>query len=151
MKPAHLILLLVMNALWGAVYSAYKFIGDELDTGGIVTLRFGLAGLALLVAWPWLPGAAPRGRDLIKTCAMGLMLFVLGQRLQVFGNHLGTAGNSSILMALEPLIVSVAAAIFLCEHIGPRRLAGFALGMLGVACSTACGGRIFSGRAWARM
>ena len=133
MKPAYLIILLVMNFFWAGVYSAYKIIGDGLPVGGIVTLRFGLGGLVLLVAWPWLPGRAPRGRDLVNTCWMGVILVVLGQRLQVYGNQLGTAGNSSVLMAVEPLITSLAAAVFLREHIGPRRLAGFALGMCGVA------------------
>jgi drug/metabolite transporter (DMT)-like permease len=133
MKPSYLIILLVMNFFWAAVYSAYKLLGHDLATGAIVTLRFGLAGLFLLIAWRWLPGPAPRGRDLLITCAMGLMLYVGGQRLQVYGNQIGTAGNSAVLMAVEPLLTSVAAAIFLREHIGPRRLAGFVLGMLGVA------------------
>jgi drug/metabolite transporter (DMT)-like permease len=121
-----------MNFFWAAVYSAYKVLGADLPTGGIVTLRFGLAGLILLITWPWLPGAAPRGWDLAKTCAVGVVVYVVGQRLQVYGNYLGTAGNSSVLMALEPLLTAVAAAIFLREHIGVRRLAGFALGMFGV-------------------
>jgi drug/metabolite transporter (DMT)-like permease len=133
MKPSYLIILLVMNFFWAAVYSAYKLLGHDLPTGSIVTLRFGLAGLILLIAWHWLPGAAPRGRDLLITCGMGLMLYVGGQRLQVYGNQLGSAGNSAVLMAVEPLLTSVAAAIFLREHIGPRRLVGFVLGMLGVA------------------
>jgi drug/metabolite transporter (DMT)-like permease len=64
---------------------------------------------------------------------MGLLLITLGQRLQVYGNQLGTAGNSAVLMAVEPLVTSLAAALFLREHIGPRRLAGFALGLCGVA------------------
>ena len=122
-----------MNFFWAGVYSAYKIIGDGLPAGGIVTLRFGLAGLSLLMAWPWLPGRAPRGCDLFNTCWMGVVLVVVGQRLQVYGNQLGTAGNSSVLMAVEPLITSLAAAVFLRERIGPRRLAGFALGMCGVA------------------
>ena len=122
-----------MNFFWAAVYSAYKLIGQNLPTGAIVTLRFGLAGLCLLIAWPWLPGLAPRGRDLVVTCVMGLVLFVLGQRLQVYGNYLGRAGDSSVLMAFEPLITSVIAGIFLREQIGPRRWAGFALGIAGVA------------------
>jgi drug/metabolite transporter (DMT)-like permease len=132
MKPGHLILLLVMNFCWAAVYSIYKLLGPNLPTGGIVTLRFGLAALCLLAAWPWLPGPAPRGRDLITTCVMGLLVYVIGQRLQVYGNQAGTAGNSAVLMAFEPVITSLAAAIFLHEHIGPRRWAGFALGMFGV-------------------
>jgi len=36
-------------------------------------------------------------------------------------------------MGLEPVITSLAAALFLREHIGPRRWAGFALGLSGVA------------------
>jgi drug/metabolite transporter (DMT)-like permease len=132
LKPAHLILLLAMNFFWAGVYSCYKIIGEQMPTGGIVTLRFGLAGLCLLAAWPWLPGRAPRGRDLAITCLGGVVLCTLGQRLQVGGNQLGTAGNSAVLMAVEPLITSVAAALFLHEHIGPRRLGGFALGLIGV-------------------
>ena len=122
-----------MNLCWAGVYSAYKVMGPELASGGIVTLRFGLAGLFMLLAWPWFPGAAPRGRDLVNTCVMGLLVFVVGQRLQVYGNQLGTAGNSAVLVGVDPLITSLGAALFLRERIGPRRLAGFALGMCGVA------------------
>ena len=121
-----------MNFLWAASLSIYKALADYLEPGGIVTLRFGLAALALAALWPWLPGRAPRGRDLLKTLLMGLVVFTLGHRLQVYGNKLGTAGNSSVLMAVEPLLTSVAAAIFLREHIGPRRWVGFSLGMFGV-------------------
>ena len=84
MKPKHLIILLLMQVCWAAVYAAYKVIGQNLPTGGIVTLRFGLSAVCLLAAWPWYQGAAPRGRDLLKTCLMGLIVFVAGQRLQVF-------------------------------------------------------------------
>ena len=122
-----------MNFFWAAVYSAYKLIGTDLSTGGIVTLRFGLAALFLLFAWPWLPGPTPRGRDFVMSCVMGLVLFVLGQRLQVYGNQIGTAGNSAVLMGFEPIVTSVAAALFLRERIGPRRWAGLGLGLCGVA------------------
>ena len=132
MRPAYLITLIVLNFFWAGALSAYKVIEPYLQPGGIVTLRFGLAGLSLLLLWPWLPGAAPRGRDLAKTCALGLIVFVLGHRLQVLGNRLSTASNSSVLVAVEPLIAAVAAAVFLREHIGRRRLAGFAFGLLGV-------------------
>lgn len=133
MKPIHLIVLLALNVAWSATLSIYKFLEPHLEPGAIVTLRFGLAGLALLALWPWIPGNAPRGRDLLKTCVLGIGVFVVGQRLQVLGTKLSTASNSSILMAIEPLIASVAAAIFLREHIGPRRMVGFALGIFGVA------------------
>src|SRR5678816_489032 len=71
MKPIDLIVLLLMNLIWATVYSAYKIIGETVpaSTGCIVTLRFGLAGICLLLVWPWLPGKAPRGKDFIVTCA----------------------------------------------------------------------------------
>ena len=133
MRPLYLILLLLMNFCWAAVYSAYKVMGESIPAGGIVTLRFGMAGLCLLLVWRWLPGPAPRGKNLWLSGLMGLILFVIGQRLQVYGTVLGTAGNSSVLMAVEPLLTSIAAALFLRERIGSRRLAGFCLGLLGVA------------------
>src|SRR5882724_130523 len=132
MRTSYLIVLIFMNFLWAASLPIYKVLEDYLAPGGIVTLRFGLAALALAALWQWLPGRAPRGRDLLKTVLMGLVVFTLGHRLQVYGNKLSTAGNTSVLMAVEPLLTSVAAAIFLREHIGPRRWVGFALGMFGV-------------------
>lgn len=133
MKVSHLVFLIALNACWASSLSVYKPLGASLDVASIVTLRFGTAALCLVLLWPWLPGPAPRGGDLARSAAMGVLLFSIGQRLQVLGNQLGTAGNSSVLMGLEPLTTSVAAAVFLREHIGPRRWVGFAVGMLGVA------------------
>lgn len=133
MRLSYLILLIVMNFFWAGSLSIYKALADYLEPGGIVTLRFGLAAVVLAACWPWLPGKAPRGVDLLKTALMGMIVFMLGHRVQVYANKLSTAGNSSVLMAMEPILTSVAAAIFLREHIGPRRWLGFALGMLGVA------------------
>lgn len=125
MKFSSLIILLVLNFFWASSLSAYKVLGEDLNVGGIVTLRFGIAGLTLLLLWPWLPGKAPRGRDLLVTCGLGLMVFALGHRLQVYG-------NSRSLTAIEPLVAGIAATLFLREHIGPRRMVGFAFGLLGV-------------------
>src|SRR5215831_59885 len=60
-KAAHLIILLVMNLAWAAVYSVYKIVGADVPSGSIVTLRFGMAAICFLTAWPWLPGPTPRG------------------------------------------------------------------------------------------
>jgi drug/metabolite transporter (DMT)-like permease len=47
--------------------------------------------------------------------------------------HLGRAGDSSVVVAIEPLITAVAAAVFLREHIPGRRWLGFLIGMSGIA------------------
>ena len=131
MKPLHLTLLILMNCLWAVSYSAFKALSPWLDAGGVATLRFGLAGAILLLCWPWLPGLVPRGRDLVRTLVMGVIVFVLAPRLQVAGVQLGHATDASVLMALDPLITSVGAAIFLREHIASRRWMGFLLGLAG--------------------
>ncbi|HEY9175646.1 MAG TPA: DMT family transporter [Verrucomicrobiae bacterium] len=132
MRPAYLIVLLVLNVFWAGTYSAFKAFAPYLDAGQVATLRYDLAALVLLACWPWLGGKAPRGRDLVRTAVMGIIVFVLAPRLQVAGVQRGQATDASVLMALEPLVTSVAAALFLRERIGPRRWTGFSLGLLGV-------------------
>jgi drug/metabolite transporter (DMT)-like permease len=133
MKPGHCILLLVMNAFWAGTYAAFKGLSASLNTGDIVTLRYGLAALILAALWPWLPGRAPRGGDLFKTAVMGVLVFCLSPRCQVYGVHLSNAGNSAVVIALEPLVTAVAAAWFLREHVPAQRWVGFALGVSGLA------------------
>jgi drug/metabolite transporter (DMT)-like permease len=132
LKPLQLILLVLMNCCWAASYTVFKELSPWLNPGSVATLRFGISGLVMLCCWPWLPGLTPRGRDLARAILIGLATFVLGPRLQVAGVQLGSAAGASVLLALEPLIVSVSAGIFLREPIGPRRWIGFAFGLSGV-------------------
>ncbi len=132
MKPLHLSLLVLANVAWAASFSMFKVLSPRLDAGNVVALRYGLAAVFLLLFWRWLPGTAPRGGDLGRAMAMGVIVFTLSPRLQVTGVQLGKAVDASVLMALDPLVVSVAAAVFLREPVGPRRLAGLILGLTGV-------------------
>src|SRR5438477_12153005 len=94
MKPAFLILMIGMNLLWAGSYAIFKVLAPYLSSGSIATLRFGLAGLVLLLVWPWLPGKGPRGRDLLRTAVIGLCVFCLAPRLQIVGVHRGRAGDT---------------------------------------------------------
>ncbi len=133
MKPSHLAALVVLNIFWAASYSSFAALKQlGLGVGPIVTLRYTLAALVMAILWPFLPGKSPRGRDLAVALGMGVLVFVGAPRLQVLGVHLGNAADSSVLMALEPLVTSVAAAIFLHEFVPARRWLGFTLGLFGV-------------------
>jgi len=131
MKPLHLFFLIVMNCLWAVSYTVFKALSPYLNAGGVATLRFGLTGLILVLCWPLLPGCVPRGRDLVRTILMGIVVFMFAPRFQVAGVQMGQAADASVLMALDPLTTSLAAAIFLREHIRPRRWIGFVLGLAG--------------------
>ena len=110
----------------------YQYLETYLRPAGIVTFRFGIAAVTLALFWPLYKGPAPRGKQLLLTCVMGAAVFFLGHRLQVFGSQAAGAGNSSILMGIEPLVTAVGAALFLREKITNRRWAGAALGIIGV-------------------
>jgi drug/metabolite transporter (DMT)-like permease len=131
-RPVHLTALLLMNVLWAGSYSAFKALSARLSAGEIVTWRFTMAAVVLALFWRWLPGRRPRGTDLLRASAMGVLVFVLGPRLQVLGVQWGQAGDSSVVVALEPLITAVGAALVLREHVPLRRWVGFAVGMVGV-------------------
>jgi drug/metabolite transporter (DMT)-like permease len=133
MRLTHLFIMVVFNVCWAATLPINKALGNWLEPGGIVTLRFLLATVALAPLWRWLPGPPLQGRDWLRAAVMGMLVFCVGQRLQVLGNALGGAGNSAVLMALEPLITSLLAALLLKEIIPWRRWAGFVLGITGVA------------------
>ena len=133
MKQSHLILLVVFNVFWAGLLSVNKALETHLSYTSIVGLRFGLSALGFVLLWPWLPGATPRGWALVRTSIMGVVVFCVGQRLQVYGNSLGTAGNSSVLMGFEPILTAVAAAIFLREKIPSRQWIGFVLCLVGLA------------------
>ena len=121
-----------MNCLWAGTLSSFKALAPWLDGGGIVLWRYGLSSIACALLWFWLPGAAPRGRDLLKSVGIGVLVFCLGPRMQTAGVQMGQAGDAAVLMAFEPLLGAVAAALVLHEHITPRRWLGFACGMSGV-------------------
>lgn len=132
MTAVWLWLLIAMNLLWACTVSMYKYLGAYLDAGAIATIRYGLSAVCVLAIWPWLPGKAPCGKDLIRALIMGVIVFCISPRLQIEGVHRGQAGDTSLLIALEPLIVAVGAALVLKERIAPRRWWGFTLGMLGM-------------------
>jgi drug/metabolite transporter (DMT)-like permease len=133
MKPTHLTWLVLLNVAWAASYSAFKVFPSEMSPGDIVTVRYLLAAALALLVWPWLPGPSPLGRDLALVACMGVLVFCAAPRLQVWGVTLGRAGDSSVLVALEPLVTTMAAAMFLGESIPVRRWIGFSLGIVGVA------------------
>lgn len=133
MKTSHFLLLLLLNVGWASVPSWATRLEGQLGVREFVFLRYGFALAGLLVIWPWLPGRMPRGRDFGRTVLMGVAVFTVGHLLQIGGIQGSEASDASILLALDPLVSSLGAALFLHERIPGRRWIGFALAILGVA------------------
>jgi drug/metabolite transporter (DMT)-like permease len=134
MKRSHLVLLLLLNFGWAAVPTLVTRYEAQLNAREFVFLRYAFALAVLLALWPWLPGSLPRGRDFWRTLLMGVAVFNVGHLLQIGGFQLSHASDASIVLALDPLVCSIGAALFLQELIPGRRWAGFATAISGVAC-----------------
>ena len=133
MKGTHLILLLGLNCGWAALPAVVTRLETQLAPPEFIFLRYGFAFVAMLVAWPWLPGALPRGRDFWRTLVMGVTVFTVGHLCQIAGMQRSHASDAAVLLALDPLVSSLGAALFLHERIPGKRWVGFALAIGGVA------------------
>jgi len=133
LKAVHLILLLALNVGWAALPAIVTRLESQLAPLEFVSLRYAFAFAGLALVWPWLPGKLPRGLDFWRTAIMGIIVFTVGHQFQVLGMQRSGASDAAILLALDPLVSSLGAALFLHERIPGKRWTGFALAIVGVS------------------
>lgn len=137
MKPTRMQLLLIGTmAIWGLNISAIKVLTAYLDPLIIACVRMVLAAIVInftliwsrlpvkllhISRWQWL-------RFLL--CAIFMVYF--NQILFTTGMRGASASNSSLIMALSPLVASILAAFIFREPLTRMRLLGVALGFGGV-------------------
>jgi drug/metabolite transporter (DMT)-like permease len=126
--------LLVCVVSWGLVFPGAAQLLVRIDAVQVVTLRFMLVSLLLLVTFAARPALVPRLRPrewaLVLVCGV---LAVPGSQLAVVSaqNYL-SAPLASLLPTFAPAIACVCAALFLGEHLGRAQTGGFALALAGV-------------------
>jgi drug/metabolite transporter (DMT)-like permease len=125
---------LLFIAMWSSGYVVGKLAVPYAGPFTLLSLRFGVAPLVLLVVAlaaraPW-PGSA---RQLGHLVVVGLLI----QALQFSGLYtaleLGVpAGESALIVGTMPVLTALGAGLFLGEKTGARQWLGMAAGMLGV-------------------
>lgn len=128
-------MLIALSILWGG---SFFFIGvavKELPPFTIVTLRVGLAAVALLIVCRIMGLKLPReGRIWRAFFAMGILNNIIPFCLIVWGQTHIASGVASILNATTPLFtVLVAHFLTVDEKLSPNKLAGVLIGFVGVA------------------
>jgi len=124
--------LFAVQASWAASYVAMKAAGGEMPVGAVVFLRYGLASLLFSFGgyWTGLPRIAVR--DLFWLGLLGAANFALAPTLQVTSLRYTQAIDVSILIALEPLLTVVLAALALGERPTRTTLGALFAGTLGM-------------------
>ncbi|RTZ43249.1 DMT family transporter [Candidimonas sp. SYP-B2681] len=137
MTPLRMQLLLIGTmAIWGVNISAIKVLTSHLDPLLVACLRMVLA--ALIINLTLL--SSGRSLGLSRISSGQWLRFILCAVLMVYGNQIffttgmqtASATNSSLIMALSPLVASILAAAIFRERLTGVRLLGIGLGFGGV-------------------
>nr|WP_221634539.1 DMT family transporter [Nocardioides luti] len=129
--------------LWASAFVAIRYLGDDFSPGALSLGRLLVGALCLAaVALPrGLP--RPRGRDLLRILAIGVLWFGVYNLALNEGERRVDAGTAAMLIQVSPVLIALLAAVFLSERFTVYLAGGLALAFAGVAViafSTSPGG-----------
>ncbi|AFK56862.1 DMT family transporter [Tistrella mobilis] len=128
MTPGHVLLALLVVAIWGGNFVAVKIATATVPPLFLVALRFGVLFLILAPFLPW-----PRRSQLPLLAGIGLTLGVGHFGLMFVALSLGVdASTMSVAIQIEVPFAAVCAWAVLGEKLTKRHIAGLVLGMIGV-------------------
>jgi drug/metabolite transporter (DMT)-like permease len=126
-------LLVALAALWGGSFAFMRVAVPAMGPLQLAFARVTLAALALVAFAAMrgrVPDLKPRWREFV---VVGLVNSALPFALFSFAEQYVTASTAAILNATSPFFGAMCAAIWLGEPLTPRKTAGMALGLSGVA------------------
>ena len=126
-------------AMWAVVFWGFSFIATkvalrEVHPFTLLTLRFGIGGVLLLLV------QLQKDRRFLKTFSFNdwlsiILLAIVGisghALLQAYGLLYTTAINTGWFVAVAPIVITIAARLFLGEGITARRMIGILIGFFG--------------------
>src|SRR3954467_2371158 len=133
MKPADLVRLFSLAAIWGASFLFVRLAVPALGPVWLTEYRVGVAAIAMLVIARASGARLSVRKNWPTFLMMGLVNSALPFCLYAYaGLHL-TAGTMGILNATTPFFSAVFGVVWLGESFTLRKLAGLGLGFTGVA------------------
>ncbi|HEX8986727.1 MAG TPA: DMT family transporter [Rhodocyclaceae bacterium] len=131
--------LFVTMVIWGGTWVAGRYAVLEAPPIGVAVWRFLIAGGSLLTLVAWRQGGLPRPTRAEWKLIVGLGLtgIFLYNLCFLYGLQRIGAGHGALVVALNPVIVTLAAAWLAHERLTPRKAAGSAIALVG--CLTVIG------------
>lgn len=134
MNPARLrayIELLITVIIWGVAASVIKFGLSELSPFTFLAYRYFITTIVLLPFFILVKGKGQILRYLPMIILISLLGSTLNHALLFYGAKLSTSLDTSLITATAPILVIIAGAIFLKEHITHKEKVGIAVILLG--------------------
>ncbi len=121
------------NIIWGGSFIAGKAALDEIPPFTISFARFFLSALILVPLVLKADGkrAIPARRDIPLLLFLGFSGAMLYNVFALYALKFNPAGETSLLIAVNPILISVAGSAFLGERLNRRQVAALALAFLG--------------------
>jgi drug/metabolite transporter (DMT)-like permease len=133
MQTRHFLQLIFMSALWGASFPLIRIASPAFGPWGLAGLRCALAAVVLAALMRVLRQSWPDKRTWLRMTLLSLATVVAPFVLFNSAALVLPSGYSAILNATVPLFGILGAAALGEERLTTRRLAGCALGFVGVA------------------
>ncbi|MGE5467035.1 MAG: DMT family transporter [Ignavibacteria bacterium] len=138
MIPTYAKLILTM-VIWGGTWVAGRYAVLEAPPVAVAVWRFLFASASLLALVAWRHGGLPRPTrgEWKLIVGLGLTGIFLYNLCFLYGLQRVAAGHGALVVALNPVIVTLAAAWLAHERLTPRKAVGSALALVG--CLTVIG------------
>jgi drug/metabolite transporter (DMT)-like permease len=130
---------ILSSGLGGTAIGATRYLAGAVDPLTIGLARFGI-GLLVLVPIAALSGQPwPRAGDRRRVAALGVLFFGIFPWLFNAALAATTAARGALALSTLPLLTMAAAAVLRVEALTPRKAAGVAVAVAGVALALASG------------
>jgi drug/metabolite transporter (DMT)-like permease len=130
--------LVLAMVLWASSFIALKLAFEVYDPMVVIFGRMAVAGICFLFFAGRLKGNTWRRSDLKFIAFMVLCEPCLYFLFETHAVRNTTASQAGMVTAVLPLMVAVAASVFLNEHVSRKTLAGFIIAIAGVTLLSVC-------------
>ena len=122
-----------MSLIWGLNFAVLKFGTRALEPLAFNGTRMVIGSVALLAAARLIAPSRPRGTDLRKLLALGVLGHGVYQVFFITGLAMTRAGSAALVVASSPAVIAVVGRLLGVEHVSRRAAVGIVLSMLGLA------------------
>ncbi len=127
--------LAAVSMIWGGTFVAGRYLAAHVDPLLAASLRFALASLALLMylALARIRLAYPSARQMVQLATLGFFGIFFYNLCFFYGLHYINASRASLIVALNPAVIGLAAWLLFKERLGRVKLLGIVLCLGGAA------------------
>ena len=119
--------------IWSSVFAVARLGLAHCPPLTLLSVRFAVAAVVTLGLALTLGERLPRGRPLFWLALLGIANHAIYLGLSYLGMRHVPAGLTAIIVSANPVLTACLAALLLDERLNGRKLAGLALGVVGVA------------------